>query len=72
MTVAEYRIRVFAGCVEIAISERLFDEYLISNGSGRSSAEWDLDVAVYPPPRKRVFDGAREQRLGSATTTRVD
>ena len=42
-----------------------------TNGSGRSEAEWDLDVAVYPPPGKRVFDGARERRLGSATTTRV-
>ena len=31
-----------------------------SNGSGRPEAEWDLDVAVYPPPGKRVFDGARE------------
>ena len=41
-----------------------------SNGSGRSEAEWDLDVAVYPPPGKRVFDGARERRLGSATTAR--
>ena len=40
-------------------------------GSGRSSAEWDLDGAVYPPPRKLVFDGARE-RLGSAATTTVD
>ena len=42
-----------------------------SNGSGCSEAEWDLDVAVYLPPGKRVFDGARERRLGSATTTRV-
>ena len=41
-----------------------------TNGSGRSEAEWDLDVAVYPPPGKRVFDGARERRLGSATTAR--
>ena len=34
----------------------------LPNGSGRSEAEWDLDVAVYPPPGKHVFDGAQETK----------
>ena len=65
------RTRVRSFFFYVVVSLEVGWQMVLSNGSGRSSAEWDLDVAVYPPPGKRVFDGARERRLGSATMTSV-
>ena len=45
-------------CCHVTCIDHVTAQCSMSNGSGCLEAKWDLDVAVYLPLGKCVFDGA--------------